>query len=116
MTLVSVHPSLTTLLAERRDRSLSHLPSTEWQTILDQASAHGLTFWLRGIPGVPASIQERVHKECLWFTARNLVLAGELRKLLRTFRDQRVPCLPLRGLALAERLYGDIPPPADGGY
>ncbi len=110
MTLVSVHPSLTTLLAERRDRSLSHLPSTEWQTILDQASAHGLTFWLRGIPGVPASIQERVHKECLWFTARNLALAGELRKLLRTFRDQRVPCLPLRGLALAERLYGDIPP------
>jgi hypothetical protein len=64
---------------------------------------------LREVPGVPASLQERVHQECLSFTARNLALAGELRKLLRTFRDQRIPCIPLRGLALAERLYGSVP-------
>ncbi|MCZ6529475.1 MAG: nucleotidyltransferase family protein [Chloroflexi bacterium] len=82
----------------------------EWKTILDQASTHGLTHWLQGFPGLPASLQERVSQECLGITARNLALAGELRKLLRTFRGQRVPCLPLRGLALAERLYGDIPP------
>ncbi len=105
-----IHASLATLLADRRDRSLSKLPSTEWQTILDQVSAHGLTFWLRELPGLPASVQERVRQECLNLTARNLALAGELRKLLRTFRDQRIPCLPLRGLALAERLYGSVPP------
>jgi hypothetical protein len=82
----------------------------EWETILGQASAHGLTFWLQVLSVLPASVQERAHQECLSITARNLALAGELRKLLRTFRDQRIPCIPLRGLALAERLYGTVPP------
>jgi hypothetical protein len=50
-----------------------------------------------------------MYQECLSFTARNLALAGELRMLLRAFRDQRIPCIPLRGLALAERLYGSVP-------
>ena len=109
MNIMPIHASLATLLADRRDRSLSKLPSTEWQTILDQASAHGLTFWLWEVPGVPASLQERMYQECLSFTARNLALAGELRMLLRAFRDQRIPCIPLRGLALAERLYGSVP-------
>lgn len=110
MTLAPIHSSLAALLAYPPDRSLSHLPSTEWQTILNQASSHGLTFWLQEVPGIPASIQERMHQECLGFTARNLALAGELRKLLRTFRDHGIPCLPLRGFALAERLYADVSP------
>ncbi|MEE9203497.1 MAG: nucleotidyltransferase family protein, partial [Nitrospirales bacterium] len=105
-----IHPSLAALLPDPPDKSLSHLPSTEWQAILDQASAHGLVFRLEGFPGLPPSLRERVRQECLGITARNLALAGELRTLLRTFRDQRIPCLPLRGLALAERLYGSVPP------
>ncbi len=110
MNVMPIHPSLAALLPDPPDKSLSHLPSTEWQAILDQASAHGLVFRLEGFPGLPPSLRERVRQECLGITARNLALAGELRTILRTFRDQRVPCLPLRGLALAERLYGDIPP------
>jgi hypothetical protein len=110
MTLAPIHSSLAGLLVDRPETSLVDLRFTEWETILDQASAHGLTFWLREFPGLPASVQERVHQECLNLTARNLALAGEPRKLLRTFRDQRIPCLPLRGLALAERLYGNVPP------
>jgi hypothetical protein len=101
---------LAAFLAEGPGRPVSNPSAAEWDTVLDQASAHGLTYWLQGFPGLPASLQERVSQECLGVTARNLALAGELRKLLRTFRDQRIPCLPLRGLALAERLYGDIPP------
>ncbi len=110
MNVMPIYPSLAALLPDPPDKSLSHLPSTEWQAILDQASAHGLVFRLEGFPGLPPSLRERVRQECLGITARNLALAGELRTLLRTFRDQRIPCLPLRGLALAERLYGDIPP------
>ena len=110
MNVMPIHPSLAALLPDPPDKSLSHLPSTEWQAILDQASAHGLVFRLEGFPGLPPSLRERVRQECLGITARNLALTGELRTLLRTFRDQRIPCLPLRGLALAERLYGDIPP------
>ena len=110
MTLPASHPSLVAVLADRPHVSLSHLTAEEWETILDQVSTHGLMYLLQGFSGLPASLEEQVHQECLGITARNLALAGELRKFLRAFRDQRIPCLPLRGLALAERLYGDIPP------
>ncbi len=110
MTLSAIHPSLVSVLADRPHVSLSHLTAEKWETILDQASTHGLMYLLQGFSGLPAPLKERVQQECLSLTARNLALAGELRKLLRTFRDQRIPCLPLRGLALAEQLYGDIPP------
>jgi len=110
MTLAPIDSHLAALLADRPCGPLTHLTSVKWETILGQASVHGLTFWLQGLSVLPASVQERAHQECLGITARNLALAGELRKLLRTFRDQRVPCLPLRGLALAERLYGTVPP------
>lgn len=40
--------------------------------------------------------------------ARNLVLAHELRAILRTCSEARIRCVPLRGLALAERLYGNL--------
>jgi hypothetical protein len=110
MSLATIHPSLAGLLTERSATLPLDLTAPEWGTILDQVSAHGLTFWLWELPELPASVQERVRQECLNLTARNLALAGELSKLLRTFRDQRIPCLPLRGLALAERLYGSVPP------
>ncbi len=110
MTLAPIHLSLVALLADGPGGSLPDPTANEWETILDQASAHGLTFWLQGFSELPASLRERVRQECLGITARNLPLAGELRTLLRTFRDQRIPCLPLRGLALAERLYGSVPP------
>ncbi len=110
MTVASIHRSLAALLAESAGPSLLDIPFTEWETILDQASTHGLTFYLQSVPGIPASLQERVHQECLGISARNLALAGELRTLLRAFRDQRIRCLALRGLALAERLYGSVPP------
>jgi len=110
MTVASIQPFPPALFVDPPDRPPFDLTASESEAVLEHASAHGLTFLLHGLPGLPASVQERVHQECLGITARNLALAGELRKLLRTFRDQRIPCLPLRGLALAERLYGDIPP------
>ena len=110
MTVQAIHPFLAAFLADGPGRPVSNPSAGEWETILDQVSTHGLMFLLQGFSGLPASLEERVHQECFGITARNLALAEELRKLLRAFRDQRIPCLPLRGLALAERLYGDIPP------
>ena len=110
MKLQAIHPLLVRLLAEHPDAVLPHPTFTEWQQILDQASMHGLMFWLQSLSWLPAPLQERLRRECLNLTARNLALAGELRTLLRAFRDQRIPCLPLRGLALAEWLYGGVPP------
>lgn len=107
MTLASIQPFLPALLVDPPDRRLFHLTVPESQAVLEHASAHGLTFLL---PELPPSLQERVHQECLSVTARNLALAGELRVLLRAFRDHGIECLPLRGLALSERLYGGVPP------
>ena len=108
-TTTTIHPSFVSLVENGPSRAAFNPTPAEWETILDQASAHGLTYWLQGFPGLPASLQERVSQECLGVTARNLALAGELRKLLRTFREQQISCVPLRGLALAERLYGSVP-------
>ncbi len=110
MNVMPIHPFLATCLADCSATLPSDLTAPDWETMMDQASAHGLTFSLQEFPGLPASLEERVRQECLSITARNLALAGELRTLLRTFRDQRIPCLPLRGIALAERLYGSVPP------
>lgn len=110
MTLASIQPFLPALLVDPPDRRLFDLTAPESEAVLEHASAHGLTFLLQGLPGLPASVQERVRQECLNITARNMALAGELRVLLRTFRDQGIQCPPLRGLALAERLYGNVPP------
>lgn len=109
MTVATIHPFLGTLLANHPGSPLTHLTETEWKTILDEASVHGLTFWLRELPELPASLQEQVHKECLNLTARNLALAAELRAILRAFRDHGIRCVPMRGLALAERLYNSVP-------
>ncbi|MFQ5656816.1 MAG: nucleotidyltransferase family protein [Candidatus Methylomirabilales bacterium] len=110
MTLATVHPSLANLMADNPDRPFHDLTVTEWETIMDEAAVHGLTFWLQGFSELPPPLQKRVHDECLGITARNLALAAELRTILRAFRDQGILCAPLRGLALAERLYGTVPP------
>ncbi len=110
MSVVPIHPFLVALLVDGPGGPASNPSAGEWDTILDQASPHGLTYWLQEFSGFPAFLQERVRQECLGITARNLALAGELRMLLRAFRDHGIPCLPLRGLALAERLYGTVPP------
>ena len=110
MNIAPIHSLPAALVGDSPDRPLFDLTAPDSEAVLEHASAHGLTFLLQGLPGLPASVQEQVHQECLGITARNLALAGELRKLLRAFRDQRIPCLPLRGLALADRLYGNIPP------
>jgi hypothetical protein len=110
MNVSPIHPFLVDLLAGGPGGPASYPTDSEWGTMLDQASAHGLIFWLQEFSGLPASLHERVRQECLSITARNLALAGELRMLLRAFRDQGIRCVPLRGLALAEQLYGNVSP------
>lgn len=58
--------------------------------------------------GLPTGLAARLERQCFAVAARNTMLSIELRSLLRAFEDQRVPCAPLRGLELAERLYGDF--------
>jgi hypothetical protein len=56
----------------------------------------------------PAPTQDLIKARALGLAARNMLLAQELASILRAFEVRQVACVPVRGLALAELLYGDI--------
>lgn len=82
-----------------------------WEGAIASARAHGLVAALhahaRRQPDTPASVLAEVAEAHAGQTARSLLLAGELAAVLRLLRSHAIPCAPLRGVALAERLYGD---------
>lgn len=85
-----------------------------WEALIEEAEAAHLTSllwrWLNTSEERRSTFAEAVGlvKPILAkVAARNLVLAEELASLLRRFQEHRLPCIPLRGPALAEQLYGD---------
>lgn len=116
MTALAVSPTLVELLHEgdldpgRPDGRTAG----DWNRIVRDALPHGLGPWLyrslerSGALGeLPEDAAERLRGEALGVAARNLMLQDELVTLLRACAERGVACVPLRGLALAERLYGD---------
>ncbi len=87
----------------------------DWEKIVADAAAHGLApllrRWLRKADldrQLPEGLRARLEAERAGVAARNLLLAGELAGVLRALAGRGLPCAPLRGLALAERLHGDL--------
>src|SRR5574337_1314896 len=84
-----------------------------WSVILQQAQAHDvfpllyrnlLTLDCRGVPAeVRATLDRRYKANAI----RNLLLARELARLLQAFSAAGIPVVPLKGVTLAESLYGD---------
>lgn len=112
-----VHPFLMRLLRSSDPGSLLPLAreDREWEEIVRDAAAHGFTAllyrWLRESRmgrELPDGLADRLERQAISLAARNLILSDELRKILQAFEERHVPCAPLRGLALAERLYGDV--------
>lgn len=112
----SVHPFLVDLL--RKDHAPLCFPSSpsgqDWEAIIDDAAAQWVTpllyRWLTQSmePGeLPRAVVDSVRRQVAHLAAQNLILLGELRALLRVFAGSGVPCVPLRGPALAALLYGD---------
>lgn len=111
----SVHPLLLAL-QPYRDSGCMPGPGdvAAWDRIVTEASAHGLSRllhrWIGGQPpgAVPLVVVERVKEALLEQTARTLLLEHELREILHRSAQAEIRCVPLRGLALAEQLYGDV--------
>ena len=86
-------------------------PDAGWEGAIASAQAHGLVAALhahaRRQPGTPADVLDALTDAHAAQTARSLLLAEELAAVLRLFQSRAIPCAPLRGVALAERLYGD---------
>ena len=60
-----------------------------------------------GFAGVAQPIQRELTDIFRHNAARNLLLAAELARVLRVLAEAGVPATPLKGIPLAERLYGD---------
>jgi hypothetical protein len=54
---------------------------------------------------MPLAVCERLRRDLVEGTAHHLLLSGELGRLLKCFEGERIPVIPLKGLALGETLY-----------
>src|SRR5262249_45364882 len=92
---------------EKREAS-----AEDWRRAAAAARPEGLEPWLyrrivRGSRLVPNDVQARLRDASIWTAARAMGQAAELAAVLRAFAAAGVTCAPLRGVALAERLYDD---------
>lgn len=117
MSRASVHPALLGLMrgAEAPAVQPFQLKPQDWPQLIKQAEGQRLLPWLyrylRTHPAaavLPARLLDSIKERAAAVTARNLNLAGELARILRECAIARVRSVPLRGLALAEQLYGDL--------
>jgi hypothetical protein len=85
-----------------------------WPHILRQARAHDLfpilyrNLQTIDFPGVPTAVRAELADACRLNALRNALLVRELIQVLRLLGEAGVPVIPLKGVALAESLYGDL--------
>jgi len=85
-----------------------------WPLILDQPQSYRILplvyrhLQTLGFAGVPAQAREQLEALAREVAAINALAARELAELLRLFDQARIPAIPLKGMALAESLYGDL--------
>ena len=84
-----------------------------WDLVVRQAKMEGVVPLLvrhlsrLGFPGVPALARTALEDANQRNAARNTLLRRDLARLLELFKSAGVPAIPLKGVALAESLYGD---------
>jgi hypothetical protein len=60
-----------------------------------------------GFPGVPHGVQTELKSACLANAFRNQLFAEELARLLKLLGEAGIPVIPLKGVTLAQSLFGD---------
>jgi hypothetical protein len=100
---------------EVRSRSLQFLATPlQWAAVLERACAQQVYPLLYrnlrdlGFPGVPEAVQAELKGLYLANAFRNQLLAEELARLLRLLGESGIRVVPLKGVALAQSLYGDV--------
>ncbi|MGH9503138.1 MAG: nucleotidyltransferase domain-containing protein [Terriglobales bacterium] len=122
------------LTSEVRSRILDSLATPlRWPTVMERARSHQVYPLLYrnlrelGFPGVPEAVQTELKGLFLANALRNRLLAEELSRLLRLLSEAGVRVIPLKGVALAQSLFGDpaarvcadidiLVPPTDLGH
>jgi hypothetical protein len=103
------------LTADDKDSALTLLGQPlAWPTIAQQASEHGVAPTVvrnlrqLGWPGVPEELRKELEAAERLNAVRNTLLGRGLQGILGRFAQAEVPAIPLKGVALAESLYGDV--------
>ena len=100
-------PEIAAQAVERLDAGV------DWEAILESARVHGLVplvyHRLRALEfrGVPETIRRRLTDTFGTNAIRNELLTRELISVLTRLETSGVPVIPLKGVALAESIYGD---------
>ena len=96
------------------NRAISRLePGLRWDVVLDCASTHGLLPLLYHrlcaleFRGVPPPFRRKLTDTFGVNAIRNVLLAQEFERVLAQLGAAGVPIIPLKGIPLAESLYGD---------
>ncbi len=102
------------LTSEEQTRAQALLATPlQWPVILERATSHQVYPLLYrnlrdlGFPGVPESVQAELKSLFLANAFRNQLLAEELARLLGILGEAGIRVVPLKGVALAQALYGD---------
>lgn len=102
------------LTSDERSRILQFLANPlQWPVILERACSHQVYPLLYrnlrdlGFPGVPEPVQAELKSLSLANAFRNQLLADELARLLILLGKAGIRVVPLKGVALAQALYGD---------
>lgn len=99
---------------QERTRALQFLATPrQWPLILEPAYSHQVYPLLYrnllelGFPGVPQAVQTELKSAYLVNAFRNQLFTEELARLLKLLGEAGVPAIPLKGVTLAQSLYGD---------
>src|SRR5215469_1388399 len=102
------------LTSEEQFRARELLTSpVNWSDVVERAYAHGVyplvysNLRELGFDGVPNAIRTELKRAYFANAMCNQLLSQELAHLLRQLSAARIPAIPLKGVSLAESLYGD---------
>ncbi len=86
----------------------------DWAALTDFAFRHRLLPMVHagldaaGLDGVPNVVREAIRADAMAISRNNLLLTGELVRIVRAFTDEGIRVLPFKGAALANRYYGSV--------
>jgi hypothetical protein len=94
---------------------LVSLQGLDWDLVITRAQTHRVLPLLHRAlcvalvrDGVPPPVAKRIRRVYLQVVAVNLIWNAELTRIARAFNQEEIGILPMKGPALAERVYGDV--------
>lgn len=96
------------------DVSTDEMAGLDWVVLTDFAFRHRLLPMVHagleaaGIDAVPAAAREAIRAGAMAISRNNLLLTGELVRIVRAFASEGIAVLPFKGATLANRYYGSV--------